>query len=192
VRKTTSRLPSSRGPSVPLPVGRAAACSLRVRVTTVCIAAVAGVTASLRWSMSGCRPETKTFTAAMQVDACWGGGGGGGEGGEGGEGGGEGGGVKGTSYLGVATLGFVATPALGTRLASGALGRLGWRGQYLDLDSGHGGRTRAHTHGNTHAHDNTHDNTTCGWRCVGERTGWGWRGRQSSLVLRLDLRWEGL
>ena len=50
-----------------MPVGRAAACSLRVRVTTVCIAAVAGVTASLRWSMSGCRPETKTFTAAMQV-----------------------------------------------------------------------------------------------------------------------------
>ena len=104
----------------------------------------------------------------------------------------RGGGGKGTSYLGVATLGFVATPALGTRLASGTLGRLGWRGQYLDLDSGHGGRTRAHTHGNTHAHDNTHDNTTCGWRCVGERTGWGWRGRQSSLVLRLDWRWEGL
>ena len=155
MRKTTSRLPSSRGPSVPLPVGRAAACSLRVRVTTVCIAAVAGVTASLRWSMSGCSPETKTFTAAMQVDACWGGGGGGGEVGEGGEGGGEGGG-KGTSYLGVATLGFVATPAHGTRLASGTLGRLGWRGQYLGLDPGHGGEDAgAHTRQHSRARQHT-------------------------------------
>ena len=104
----------------------------------------------------------------------------------------ERGGVKGHRTLGLLPLG------LWRRLRLAPVWRLvpwgGWGGgdSSLALILDTGGRTRGHTHGNTHAHDNTHDNTTCGWRCVGERTGWGWRGRQSSLVLRLDLRWEGL
>ena len=88
----------------------------------------------------------------------------------------RGGGVKGHRTLGLLPLG------LWRRLRMAPVWRRvpwgGWGGgdSTLALILDTGGRTRGHTHGNTHAHDNTHDNTTCGWRCVGERTGWGWRG----------------